>query len=99
MASVFPFPLPVARRFRLRASTRRFSLGPFRYPVVPSGSSPASVSLSRRQRPSFPLTPESTSTVRAVRSVGAGLTTRSSEQRLAVGFFLQSTSCAASLCR
>ena len=38
--------------------------------------------------------------VRAVRSVGAGLTTRSSEQRLAGGvLFRLSTPCVASLCR
>ena len=43
--------------------------------------------------------PESPSLLRAVRSVGAGLTTRSSEQRLAAGSFLHSTSCVASLCR
>ena len=54
MASVFPFPLPMASLFRPRASTRRFPLGPFRWLVLSCGQSPASFMLSRRQHPSFP---------------------------------------------
>ena len=52
---------------------------------------------SRQQRPSFPrrlhVGP------RSLRSVGAGLTTRSSEQRLAVGSVPSIMSSFASLCR
>ncbi len=39
MPGVFPFPFPLARRFRILASTRPFSLGPFRWHVRPFGAS------------------------------------------------------------
>ena len=55
MASMFPRPsLPVASLFRVRASTRRFPLGPFCRLVLPFGSSPASFIPFRRQCPHSP---------------------------------------------
>ena len=54
MVSTFSFPLPVASRLRLRATTSRFPLGPTCQHVSPFGLSTASFPPSRRQRPSFP---------------------------------------------
>ena len=71
---MFPF-VPVARVPVRSASTS----------VLPGQSVPP-FTLSRRQRPSFPRRSRTSSFRRPDRSVGAGLTTRSSEQRLAVRF-------------
>ena len=91
MVSGFPFLLPVARRLCSPiASTRPFPHGPFHWHVHPSGASSAPLVPPRRQHPSFPRRDHRPPFRRSRgRSVGAGLTTRSSEQRLAVAFFLE----------